>query len=123
MRSLLTQAYAGGLHVIVVDDHSSDRTAAIAVEAGVTVVSAGPLPAAVWTESITGALNQSVAVWEMSPVFTVLEHREGGGGMHDLREPQLLAVEGDRGVDVMDEVTDADTGHGCIIARMARPAR
>jgi len=28
---------------------------------------AGPLPAAVWTESITAALNQSVAVWEMSP--------------------------------------------------------
>ena len=36
---------------------------------------AGPLPAAVWTESITGALNQSVAVWEMSPVATVIEHR------------------------------------------------
>lgn len=36
---------------------------------------AGPLPAAVWTEAVTGALNQSVAVFEMSPVFTVLEHR------------------------------------------------
>jgi L-2,4-diaminobutyrate decarboxylase len=36
---------------------------------------AGPLPAAVWTEPITGALNQSLAVFEMSPVFTVLEHR------------------------------------------------
>lgn len=36
---------------------------------------AGPLPAAVWTEAITAALNQSVAVWEMSPVMTVLEHR------------------------------------------------
>ncbi len=36
---------------------------------------AGPLPAAVWTESITAALNQSLAVFEMSPVFTVLEHR------------------------------------------------
>ena len=31
------------------------------------------LPAAVWTESLIGALNQSVAVWEMSPVGTVLE--------------------------------------------------
>jgi hopene-associated glycosyltransferase HpnB len=30
--------------VIVVDDHSSDRTAAIAAEAGATVVQAGPLP-------------------------------------------------------------------------------
>ena len=36
---------------------------------------AGPLPAAVWMESITAALNQSVAVFEMSPVATVLEHR------------------------------------------------
>jgi L-2,4-diaminobutyrate decarboxylase len=36
---------------------------------------AGPLPAAAWAESVTAALNQSVAVFEMSPVFTVLEHR------------------------------------------------
>lgn len=36
---------------------------------------AGPLPAAVWTEPVTAALNQSLAVFEMSPVGTVLEHR------------------------------------------------
>ena len=36
---------------------------------------AGPLPAAVWTECITAALNQSVAVFEMSPIATVIEHR------------------------------------------------
>jgi len=36
---------------------------------------AGPLPAAVWTESITAALNQSVAVFEMSPIGTVIEHQ------------------------------------------------
>ena len=34
-----------------------------------------PVPAAIWTESLTAALNQSVAVAEMSPVATVLEHR------------------------------------------------
>ncbi|MBV9881053.1 MAG: aspartate aminotransferase family protein [Gemmatirosa sp.] len=34
-----------------------------------------PLPAAVWTEALTAALNQSTAVWEMSPVATVLEHQ------------------------------------------------
>jgi L-2,4-diaminobutyrate decarboxylase len=34
-----------------------------------------PLPAAVWAESLTAALNQSVAVFEMSPVGTVLEHQ------------------------------------------------
>jgi L-2,4-diaminobutyrate decarboxylase len=32
-----------------------------------------PLPAAVWTEAVTAALNQSGAVWEMSPVGTVIE--------------------------------------------------
>ncbi len=34
-----------------------------------------PLPAAVWTESLAAALNQSGAVWEMSPVGTILEKR------------------------------------------------
>jgi L-2,4-diaminobutyrate decarboxylase len=34
-----------------------------------------PLPAAIWTEPLIAALNQSVAVWEMSPVATVIEHR------------------------------------------------
>ena len=32
-----------------------------------------PLPAAVWMESVTAALNQSTAVWEMSPTGTVIE--------------------------------------------------
>jgi L-2,4-diaminobutyrate decarboxylase len=34
-----------------------------------------PLPAAVWTEAITAALNQSGAVWEMSPIGTIIETR------------------------------------------------
>jgi L-2,4-diaminobutyrate decarboxylase len=34
---------------------------------------APPLPASVWAESVIGALNQSLAVWEMSPVGSVLE--------------------------------------------------
>lgn len=34
-----------------------------------------PLPAAVWTEPLVAALNQSVAVQEMSPVGTALEAR------------------------------------------------
>jgi glutamate/tyrosine decarboxylase-like PLP-dependent enzyme len=36
---------------------------------------APPLPVAVWTESLISVLNQSVAVWEMSPTATVIEHR------------------------------------------------
>jgi L-2,4-diaminobutyrate decarboxylase len=34
-----------------------------------------PLPAAIWTEAFTAAVNQSGAVWEMSPVGTVIETR------------------------------------------------
>ena len=34
-----------------------------------------PLPAAVWTEPVVAALNQSAAVWEMSPVGTIVENR------------------------------------------------
>ena len=34
-----------------------------------------PLPAAIWTEAVIATLNQSVAVAEMSPTATALEHR------------------------------------------------
>ncbi|MEO8619890.1 MAG: aminotransferase class I/II-fold pyridoxal phosphate-dependent enzyme [bacterium] len=34
-----------------------------------------PLPAAIWTECVISALNQSVAVAEMSPTATAIEHR------------------------------------------------
>ena len=33
-----------------------------------------PLPVGVWMESVIGALNQSLAVWEMSPTATMIEH-------------------------------------------------
>ena len=36
---------------------------------------APPLPVAVWTEPLISVLNQSVAVWEMSPTATVIEHQ------------------------------------------------
>src|SRR5690349_3086855 len=32
-----------------------------------------PLAIAVWTDTLTSALNQSAAVWEMSPVGTLIE--------------------------------------------------
>ncbi|HZE09082.1 MAG TPA: aspartate aminotransferase family protein [Gemmatimonadaceae bacterium] len=34
-----------------------------------------PLPVGVWMESVIGALNQSLAVWEMSPTATVIERQ------------------------------------------------
>lgn len=36
---------------------------------------AAPLPAAIWSESLIAALNQSTAVFEMSPVGTTIERR------------------------------------------------
>jgi hopene-associated glycosyltransferase HpnB len=47
--SLLNQDYAGHIHVFVVDDHSSDATAAAAgMHERLTIIQAGPLPAG-WT--------------------------------------------------------------------------
>jgi SAM-dependent methyltransferase len=40
------------------------------------------------------------------------EHREGRGGMHHLREAQVLRVERDRGVNVVDDVPDTYRRHG-----------
>ena len=37
-----------------------------------------PLPVGVWMESVIGALNQSLAVWEMSPTATIIEHQVVG---------------------------------------------
>src|SRR5436190_4896093 len=34
-----------------------------------------PLAVGVWMESVIGALNQSLAVWEMSPTATLIEHQ------------------------------------------------
>ena len=36
---------------------------------------APPLPVTIWSESLIAALNQSVAVWEMSPVASIIETR------------------------------------------------
>ena len=42
--SLMSQNFPGRLQIIVVDDHSTDRTAAVAAEAGALVIQARPLP-------------------------------------------------------------------------------
>ncbi|HJQ09997.1 MAG TPA: pyridoxal-dependent decarboxylase [Gemmatimonadaceae bacterium] len=34
-----------------------------------------PLPIGIWMESVIGMLNQSLAVWEMSPTASMIEHR------------------------------------------------
>lgn len=56
--SLRTQSAASALRIIVVDDHSSDGTAALARDAGAEVVSAKPLPGG-WTGKLW-AVSQGV---------------------------------------------------------------
>jgi hopene-associated glycosyltransferase HpnB len=62
--SLVAQDYPGDLHIVVVDDHSADRTAATARAAGpagkVTVVTAETMPPG-WTGKLW-AMSQGVAV-------------------------------------------------------------
>ncbi|MEO6525219.1 MAG: pyridoxal-dependent decarboxylase [Gemmatimonadaceae bacterium] len=71
-----------------------------------------PLPAAIWTESLTAALNQSLAVAEMSPVGTVLEHRV-------IRWMCDLAGFGDRAGGTMTSGATEATLTGLLAARAA----
>jgi hopene-associated glycosyltransferase HpnB len=77
--SLLAQDYAGSLHVVLVDDHSSDDTAEIARAAALaaggaeqlTVVAAEPVPRG-WTGKLW-AVNQGIAVAaRLEPDFLLL---------------------------------------------------
>lgn len=59
LNSLVNQEFAGQLHVIVVDDNSTDGTADVARAAGVTVINGLPLQAG-WTGKLW-AMQQGVA--------------------------------------------------------------
>jgi len=64
LSSLLAQQYPGPLHIVVVDDHSSDGTARVARVAGghdrLTVVAAQPVPAG-WTGKLW-AVRQGIEI-------------------------------------------------------------
>ncbi len=62
--SLLAQDYDGELRIVVVDDHSSDKTATVAGQAGATVIEAGPL-ARGWTGKLW-AVHQGLKIAEPS---------------------------------------------------------
>jgi len=77
--SLLAQDYSGRLGIVVVDDHSSDGTAAVAraaaVEAGaadrVTVVASEPMPRG-WTGKLWAVRQGTAVAARMSPDYLLL---------------------------------------------------
>ena len=62
--SLLGQDYGGELQIVVVDDHSSDKTAIAAEQTGAVVIEAAPLPPG-WTGKLW-ALHQGLKIAERS---------------------------------------------------------
>jgi len=77
--SLLAQDYPGRLDIVIVDDHSSDGTGAIARAAAaamgaadrVTVLEAAPVPAG-WTGKLWAVRQGTVAAVERRPDFLLL---------------------------------------------------
>ena len=77
--SLLAQDYSGTLHIIVVDDHSGDGTAAVAREAAeqagaadrLTVIASAPMPAG-WTGKLWAVRQGVVAAREHRPDYLLL---------------------------------------------------
>ena len=74
-----------------------------------------PVPAARLGDA---AIRHSLATTRPSPrraqyqtEVTSGQHREAGSGMHVFMEAEVLTVELDRGVDIIDDVADADRGH------------
>jgi hopene-associated glycosyltransferase HpnB len=95
--SLLAQDFSGWLHVVVVDDSSSDGTGDIARQSGVTVAPGKPLERG-WTGKLW-ALQQGVALAEtLEPdylLFTDADIRHGKRGL-----AQLVALAEERHLDM-----------------------
>lgn len=69
--SLRTQRYAGEMRFIVVDDHSGDRTAAIAREHGAVVLTSLPLPPG-WTGKLWAVSQGIAAARQHAPEYLLL---------------------------------------------------
>ena len=77
--SLLAQHYAGSLHIVVVDDHSSDGTAAIArdiaalagASARLTVIASEPMPPG-WTGKLWAVRQGIAAAQTYAPDYLLL---------------------------------------------------
>ena len=77
--SLLAQDYPGSLHIIVVDDHSSDGTAAVACDAAaqagasdrLTVIASAPMPEG-WTGKLWAMRQGAAAARAQRPDYLLL---------------------------------------------------
>lgn len=103
LRSLLTQDYPGSLNVFLVDDHSTDGTAAIARETAETlgkshqlhILSASPLPPG-WTGKLW-ALDQGVQkAMTLEPDYILLTDADIEHDRANLSQLVAKAVEDDR---------------------------
>ena len=88
VRSLRAQAFDGELHIVVVDDDSSDGTGEVAREAGAAVVNAGPLPQG-WTGKLWAVSQGVEAAAPLEPDFFLLTDADIAHGPTSVRD--LLA--------------------------------
>src|SRR5438874_4306405 len=89
--SLLAQDYPGPLHMIVVDDHSSDGTAAAAREVAtgagaadrLTVIASGPMPSG-WTGKLWAVSQGIAAARDREPDYLLLTDADIVHAPHNL---------------------------------------
>jgi hopene-associated glycosyltransferase HpnB len=95
--SLASQKYAGGFHIVLADDGSSDGTAAIARAAAppdrLTIVPAGPLPPG-WTGKVWAMHEAIRAVELLAPEYYLLTDADIVHGPANLQSLAARAGEG-----------------------------
>ena len=101
LSSLLAQRYPGPFHVVVVDDHSSDGTAAAALACGpadrLTVSAARPMPAG-WTGKLW-AMREGVAIaGRLDPDYLLLTDADIVHAPENLAELVARAEDGGYGL-------------------------
>lgn len=99
--SILQQDHPGPLHILVVDDHSADRTSAAAIEAAdaagkrdsLSVITSAPLPAG-WTGKLWAVHQGVVRSAELRPQYIWLTDADVVHGQTTLRDLIGKAREG-----------------------------
>ena len=83
--SLRAQEFQGEIHLLVVDDNSSDATAAIATSRGATVLQAGTLPAG-WTGKMWAVAQGVKAAGLLNPDYFLLTDADIAHGPNSVRD-------------------------------------